>query len=102
MPTLQALDPLHFARNIDLDRYSLLVAAGGDGTVHEVVNGMLMREDKKRIPLAFLPNGSGDDLCAAVGISSMDHGLDYICKGETIKIDTLRVLTDHDSEETLP
>lgn len=32
----------------------------------------------------------------------MDIGLDYICKGEMIKIDTVRVLLDHDSEETLP
>jgi diacylglycerol kinase family enzyme len=63
---------------------------------------MLMREDKKRIPLAFLPNGSGDDFCSSLGILSMDHALDYICKGETIKVDTVRVLLDHESEETLP
>lgn len=102
MPTQKALDPLNFARTVDFGKYCMMVAAGGDGTVHEVVNGMLMREDKRRIPLAFLPNGSGDDLCSSIGILSMDHGLDYICKGETIKIDTLRVLVDHDSEETLP
>jgi diacylglycerol kinase family enzyme len=79
-----------------------MVVAGGDGTCHEVVNGLLARADKKKIPLAFLPNGSGDDFCSAVGIMSMDHGLDYICKAETIKVDTIRVLLDHDSEDTLP
>ena len=87
---------------IDISNYSLLVTAGGDGTCHEVVNGLLARADKKRIPLAFLPNGSGDDFCSAVGIMSMDHGLDYICKGETIKVDTIQCLLDHESEETLP
>ena len=87
---------------IDISNYSLLVTAGGDGTHHEVVNGLLARADKKRIPLAFLPNGSGDDFCSAVGIMSMDHGLDYICKGETIKVDTIQCLLDHESEETLP
>lgn len=80
----------------------MLVACGGDGTVHEIANGLLMREDKKRIPLAFLPNGSGDDFCSSLGILSMDHGLDYICKGETIKVDTVRVMLDHQSEDTLP
>ena len=79
-----------------------MVVAGGDGTCHEVVNGLLARADKNKIPLAFLPNGSGDDFCSAVGIMSMDHGLDYICKAETIKVDTIRVLLDHDSEDTLP
>jgi diacylglycerol kinase family enzyme len=101
-PTAQELDPLNFARTIDLDQYSMLVACGGDGTVHEVANGLLMREDKKRIPLAFLPNGSGDDFCSALGIMTLDHGLDYICKGESIKVDTVRVLMDHQSLDTLP
>lgn len=101
-PTRQALDPLNFAMTIDLSNYSVLVACGGDGTVHEVVNGMLAREDKKKIPIAILPNGSGDDFCSSLGILSMDHALDYICKGETIKVDTVRILLDHDSEDSLP
>ena len=101
-PTQKYLDPFNFAREIDLSQYSLLVVAGGDGTVHEVANGMLMREDKKKSPLAFIPNGSGDDFCSAIGVMSVDHALDYICKGEIIKCDTVRVLMDYESEETLP
>jgi diacylglycerol kinase family enzyme len=102
MPTKQNLDPLNFARTIDLDKYSVLVACGGDGTMHEIVNGLLMREDKKQIPISFLPNGSGDDLCSSLGIMSMDIALGYLCKGEAIKIDTVRVMLDHTSEDTLP
>jgi len=37
------------------------VGVGGDGTAHEVVNGMMLRSDKKRLPVAFLPNGTGND-----------------------------------------
>lgn len=48
----------------------MLVACGGDGTCHEVVNGMMMRDDKKKIPIGFIPNGSGDDLCSSLGIMS--------------------------------
>lgn len=80
----------------------MLVACGGDGTMHEIVNGLLVREDSKKIPIAFLPNGSGDDLCSSLGIMSMEHGLNYLCKGEVIKIDTVRILLDHTSEDTLP
>lgn len=48
-------------QTIDLDKYSAMVAVGGDGTYHEVVNGMLHRVDHKKIPVAFIPNGSGND-----------------------------------------
>ena len=46
---------------MDIDRISAIVAVGGDGTFHEVANGMLQRPDKKRVPIAFIGNGSGND-----------------------------------------
>jgi diacylglycerol kinase family enzyme len=45
------------------------VASGGDGTLHEVVNGMMQRKDGKRIPVGFIPNGSGNDICLNLGIT---------------------------------
>jgi diacylglycerol kinase (ATP) len=59
------------AQTVDIDNYSALVAVGGDGTLHEVVNGMMFRPDKKRIPIAFLPNGSGNDTCKSIGCHSV-------------------------------
>ena len=42
--------------------YSLIVAAGGDGTVHEVAGGLLRASGENRTtPLAILPLGTGDD-----------------------------------------
>ena len=32
-------------KEIDLSSYSALIAVGGDGTLHEVINGMMMRKD---------------------------------------------------------
>lgn len=102
MPTRQYLDTYMFAKDIDLSKYSILCCCGGDGSYHETVNGMLNRTDKMRIPVAFLPNGSGNDLCRSLGIMTLEQGLKYIVKAQCIKIDTVRVLSDHESEETLP
>ena len=45
LPTAQYLDTYNFAKDIDLTKYSVLVCCGGDGSYHEVVNGMLNRAD---------------------------------------------------------
>ena len=44
--------------------YELIVAVGGDGTVHEVASGLRGSE----IPLGILPIGSGNDYARAHGI----------------------------------
>lgn len=54
------------------------MAAGGDGSYHEVINGMLARPDGKKLPIAMIPNGSGNDLCTSIGIMNLNDALDYI------------------------
>jgi diacylglycerol kinase family enzyme len=44
------------------------VACGGDGTVHEVVNGMLAREDRLRVPVGIIPNGTGNGVSCGLGM----------------------------------
>jgi len=39
---------------------SAIIAVGGDGTIHEVVNGV--RHSGKNIPIIILPNGTANDL----------------------------------------
>lgn len=45
-----------------------LVAAGGDGTVHEVLNGMLTAREAQDAVLGVLPMGSGCDFVRTFGI----------------------------------
>jgi len=49
-----------------------LVAVGGDGTMHEVINGMLQRADGLTLPISMIPNGSGNDLVGCLGIKDID------------------------------
>ncbi len=50
-------------------RYDVVFAAGGDGTVHQVVNGMLRDyEPPTKLPvLGILPLGSGNDFARSIG-----------------------------------
>jgi YegS/Rv2252/BmrU family lipid kinase len=48
--------------------FDVVVAIGGDGTVHEVVNGLMQVDAKKRPMLAAVPIGNGNDFCANAGV----------------------------------
>jgi diacylglycerol kinase (ATP) len=57
------------------DGYRIVVAVGGDGTVNEVVNGLIVDVDGKEpyidpaVTLGIIPGGTGSDLVRTVGIS---------------------------------
>jgi diacylglycerol kinase (ATP) len=48
--------------------YETVVALGGDGTVHEVVNGLMQAPPERRPRLGIVPIGSGNDFAYAVGV----------------------------------
>lgn len=54
--------PFELANSTPLDNYDAICMAGGDGTFHEVINGILCREDGKRLPIGFIPAGTGNSL----------------------------------------
>jgi YegS/Rv2252/BmrU family lipid kinase len=49
--------------------YDIVVALGGDGTVHEVINGLMEIEAARRPRLGMVPIGSGNDFAFAAGVS---------------------------------
>lgn len=49
--------------------YDLVVAVGGDGTVHEVANGLMRIPREKRPALGAVPSGSGNDYALSLGMS---------------------------------
>lgn len=48
--------------------YDTVVALGGDGTVHEVVNGLMQIPAEQRPRLGVVPIGSGNDFAYAAGL----------------------------------
>lgn len=47
-------------------KYDLVCCLGGDGTLSEVVNGMMRVE--KRLPIGYLPLGTANDVASTLGI----------------------------------
>lgn len=50
--------------------YDAIVAVGGDGTVHEVLNGIMRRPEHDRPALGLIPTGSGNDTRRTYGVPS--------------------------------
>lgn len=54
------------AMKIDTE-IDLLMVAGGDGTLHEVVDGLMQLPQEARPPILLLPLGSGNDTARMIG-----------------------------------
>jgi YegS/Rv2252/BmrU family lipid kinase len=57
------------AREAVRQGYDVVAALGGDGTVHEIVNGLMEAPDRGRPLLGVVPIGSGNDFCNNIGLS---------------------------------
>ena len=49
-----------FAKTLDFVGYDGLCAIGGDGTMYELINGMLKRDDNHKIPKGLITGGTGN------------------------------------------
>lgn len=58
-PTQKYRDGYHKVRHFK-EEYDLVVCSGGDGTLDEVVTGMMKR--KEQIPIGYIPTGTTNDL----------------------------------------
>ena len=59
---------IELARAAASDGYPYLVAVGGDGTVHEVANGILSSTNSTTTALGIVSTGTGSDFVRSVGI----------------------------------
>lgn len=74
--------------------YDLVIAMGGDGTVHEVMNGLMQIEEAKRPALGVVPVGTGNDFGFAIKAPNKSTAaLKHAIEGETSPID-IGLMTD--------
>ncbi|MCM3570463.1 diacylglycerol kinase [Neobacillus mesonae] len=79
------------AARIAVERqYDVVIAAGGDGTINEVVNGLAEQEYRPR--LGIIPSGTTNDFARALHIPrDVASAVDIITKGELIPVDIGRI-----------
>jgi YegS/Rv2252/BmrU family lipid kinase len=73
----------------------MVIAMGGDGTVHEVVNGLMQVPEEKRPAMGIVPIGSGNDFAYSIGLTQKPaYALAHALKGENIQAVDIGVMTD--------
>ncbi|XP_038162164.1 acylglycerol kinase, mitochondrial [Cyprinodon tularosa] len=83
-----------------MEQTDMLIVAGGDGTLQEVITGLLRRPDQdvfSSTPIGFIPLGSHNSLSQSLHFLSDNKVKDItaatlsILKGETVPVDVLQI-----------
>ncbi len=70
-----------------------IVVVGGDGTLHEVIRGLLDGRTRCERPIGLIPLGTGDDFARGVGIplNNLEAALEIVTRGRTRWFDAARI-----------
>lgn len=91
---------IELAKQAGEQGYDMVIAMGGDGTVHEVVNGLMQVPENKRPLLGVVPVGSGNDFAHAINVPKQsDHALAHALNGEASPIDLGLMTDEHGRKE---
>ena len=75
------------AREAVADGVDLLAVAGGDGTLHEVIQGLVDADALDEVTLGVLPAGTENIFATNIGVTDIEHGFDVLETGERRRID---------------
>jgi YegS/Rv2252/BmrU family lipid kinase len=101
LSTLRIKHAIELAKQATENGCDYIVAVGGDGTLHEVINGMLQANiTPNEYPvLGLLPYGSANDFARTAGISNSIEDLFALIKSNTTqKLDLGKILLQQTQE----
>jgi YegS/Rv2252/BmrU family lipid kinase len=88
------------ARQAAEEGYERIISVGGDGTVHEVINGLMEVPAGRRPLLGVVPVGSGNDFAHNIGMQNRpDLAMRQVLNGQPKKIDLALVQDGHGRRE---
>ena len=80
--------------------YDMVIAMGGDGTIHEVINGLMKVSEEKRPILGVVPVGSGNDFAHGINVSrESTEALTCALDGEASTVDLGLMIDEHGRKE---
>jgi len=82
--------------DVDMTNYDGFCCIGGDGTMHEVINGLLKRKDKKRFPLGLITGGTGNSFMCDMNCPDPIDATKRILSGNRKFIDVLECNSNGD------
>jgi diacylglycerol kinase (ATP) len=98
--TVYPTHAVELAREAGEQGYELIVAIGGDGTMHEVINGIMQLPEGKRPVLGVVPVGSGNDFAHAIGVSMQsDRAVAHALSGTPAPVDVGVLIDDQGHRE---
>jgi YegS/Rv2252/BmrU family lipid kinase len=108
--TREPLDAITLAQQAQ-KKYSTVIGIGGDGTIHEIVNGLMRASGEgETIPLGVIPLGNGDDFSKMIPPETPIGGRPFdwqtavnkIEKGQTHLFDVGQIIGDQPHPELGP
>jgi len=89
LQTTGAGDAVRQVAEARLAGYDGLIAAGGDGTLFEVLNGLYQHPEDQRVPLGLVPVGTGNAFARDLGLlpGDWDKGVALIEAGRLRRVD---------------
>ncbi len=83
------------ANQLNITEYDGFIGIGGDGTLHEIINGMLSRHDGHKIPIGIIPGGSGNSYMHDLQLTDPLKAAKAIINEKTRALDTAKVKVNH-------
>lgn len=80
-------DATRFAERAGREGATKVAACGGDGTVHNVAEGLARADALDDVTFGVVPGGTGNDFAANVGVRDIDHAFELLETGERRRID---------------
>jgi YegS/Rv2252/BmrU family lipid kinase len=75
------------AKQAARDGVDILAVCGGDGTVHEVVHGLVAVDALDAVTLCVIPAGTANIIAGDLGIEGLAEGFEVAASGETRRLD---------------
>ena len=69
----------------------LICAMGGDGTIHEITDGLMQSGKASDLAFSIIPSGTGNAFAQTLGELKPKKAIQKILKGERLKIDAMEI-----------